>query len=62
MASKSSVDPVAKYVGHKVSKVQWKPLPSDSIQSSDIFASGSWDDEVYGMHGRALIRVYCNKP
>lgn len=38
--------PVVKYVGHKVSKVQWKPLPSGSIQSSDIFASGSWDDEV----------------
>ena len=39
-------DPVVKYVGHKVSKVQWKPLPSGSIQSSEIFASGSWDDEV----------------
>ena len=46
MSAKSSIDSVTKYVGHKVSTVQWKPLPSDTILSSDIFASGSWDDEV----------------
>ena len=52
MAS-GSIDPVVKYVTGKVSKVRWKPLPSGSIGSSDVFVSGSWDEEVldYGMVG-----------
>lgn len=38
--------PVVKYVGHKVSKVRWKPQPSGAIESSDTFVSGSYEDEV----------------
>ena len=38
--------PVVKYVGHKVSRVRWKPLPSGAIESSDTFVSGSCEDEV----------------
>ena len=34
------------YVGQKISKVCWKPQPPGAIASSEIFASGSWDDEV----------------
>ncbi len=41
-------EPVTKYVGYKVSKVRWKPQPAGSIEGSDTFASGSWDDEVGG--------------
>ena len=41
-----SSEPVVKYVGQKVSKVRWKPQPSGAIGSSDVFASGSWNDEV----------------
>lgn len=41
-----TLGPVVKYVGHKVSKVRWKPQPSGAIQSSDTFASASWEDEV----------------
>lgn len=37
---------VVKYVGHKVSKVRWRPQPAGCIEPSDIFASGSWDDMV----------------
>lgn len=37
---------VVKFVGQKISKVRWKPQPSGAIGSSDVFASGSWDDEV----------------
>ena len=37
---------VAKYVGHKVSKVRWKPQPPGSVQASNLFVSGSWDEEV----------------
>lgn len=33
------------YVGQKISKVCWKPQPPGAIASSEIFASGSWDDE-----------------
>ncbi len=39
-------EPVVKFVGQKISKVRWKPQPSGAIASSDVFASGSWDDEV----------------
>ena len=45
MAS-GSLDPVVKYVTGKVSKVRWKPVPSGFIGSSDVFVSGSWDEEV----------------
>ena len=38
--------PVVKYVGHKVSKVRWKPQPTGAIESSDTFVSGSCEDEV----------------
>ncbi len=41
-------DPVTKYVGYKVSTVRWRPQPTGSIESSDTFVSGSWDDEVDG--------------
>ena len=35
-----------KFVSQKVSKVRWRPRAKQSIQPSDIFASGSWDDDV----------------
>lgn len=38
---------VVKYVGHKVSKVRWRPQLAGSIDASDTFASGSWDDVVH---------------
>ena len=41
-----SSTPSVKYVGHKVSKVRWKPQPSGAIESSDTFVSGSCEDEV----------------
>ena len=41
-----SGDPVAKYVGFKISRVRWKPQPSGAIECSEYFATGSWDDEV----------------
>ena len=37
---------VAKYVGYKPSRVRWKPQPSGAIRPSELFATGSWDDEV----------------
>ena len=46
MASSDSRPSVAKYVGYKVSRVRWKPQPAGAIRPSDIFAAGSWDDEV----------------
>ena len=46
----NTLGPVVKYVGHKVSKVRWKPQPSGAIQSSDTFATGSWEDEVGETH------------
>ena len=41
-----SGEAVAKYVGYKISRVRWKPQPSGAILSSQLFATGSWDDEV----------------
>ena len=41
-----------KYVGHKVSCLRWKPQPAGAIEGSDVFVSGSYDDEVsYMYHG-----------
>lgn len=46
MEGQSSSETVVKYVGHKVSCLRWKPQPSGAIESSDVFISGSYDDEV----------------
>lgn len=51
-----SSTPSVKYVGHKVSKVRWKPQPSGAIESSDTFVSGSCEDEVKYQVGCALFR------
>ncbi|XP_071112729.1 nucleoporin Nup43-like [Haliotis cracherodii] len=34
-----------KFVGQKLSKIRWRPTQSQSIIQSDVFATGSWDDE-----------------
>lgn len=49
--------PVVKYVGHKVSKVRWKPQPSGAIENSDTFVSGSCEDEVCKTVWCTLIRI-----
>ena len=49
MATENGSALVVKFVGQKISKVRWKPQPSDAIGSSDVFASGSWDDQVSGV-------------
>lgn len=36
----------AKYVSQKISKTRWRPVSSSSLQQPDIFATGSWDNEV----------------
>lgn len=41
----------AKFVSQKISKTRWRPLPAAALQPPDIFATGSWDNEVAG--GRA---------
>lgn len=37
---------VVKYIGHNVSKVRWKPQPAGSVGSSEIFVTGSSDEQV----------------
>lgn len=48
-----------KYVGHKVSKVRWRPQLAGSIDPSDIFASGSWDDVVLQLAASWAVFYYC---
>ncbi|XP_006891704.1 PREDICTED: nucleoporin Nup43-like [Elephantulus edwardii] len=38
-------DIYAKFVSQKISKTRWRPLPSGSLQTAEIFATGSWDNE-----------------
>lgn len=38
----------AKFVSQKISKTRWRPVPSGSLQTTEIFATGSWDNEVPG--------------
>lgn len=47
-------DVCAKFVSQKISKTRWRPLPADALQAPDLFATGSWDNEVAG--GRARRR------
>ncbi|KAF6365003.1 nucleoporin 43 [Rhinolophus ferrumequinum] len=35
----------AKYVSQKISKTRWRPVPPGSLQTAEIFATGSWDNE-----------------
>lgn len=39
-------EPIVKYVSHKVSVLRWKPQVAGAIGSSEVFASGSWNDDV----------------
>uniref|UniRef100_A0A7N5JZ63 Nucleoporin 43 n=1 Tax=Ailuropoda melanoleuca TaxID=9646 RepID=A0A7N5JZ63_AILME len=38
-------DIYAKFVSQKISKTRWRPVPPGSLQTADIFAAGSWDNE-----------------
>lgn len=35
----------AKFVSQKISKTRWRPVPSGSLQTTETFATGSWDNE-----------------
>ena len=37
---------VAKYVGHKVSKVRWIPQVQGQLNPSESFVTGGWDDQA----------------
>ena len=39
-------DTVAKFVSQKISKIRWRPVSKQLIQEADVFATGSWDDDV----------------
>lgn len=41
----------ARFVAQKISKARWRPLPAAALQPPDIFATGSWDNEVSGRGG-----------
>lgn len=41
-------DVCAKFVSQKISKTRWRPLPAAALQPPDLFATGSWDNEVAG--------------
>ena len=36
-----------KFIAKKVRKVRWKPKSDTSQTSSNIFVTGSWDDQRY---------------
>lgn len=36
----------ARFVSQKISKARWRPLPAAALQPPDLFATGSWDNEV----------------
>lgn len=36
----------AKYVSQKISKTKWRPVSHSDLQLPEIFATGSWDNEV----------------
>ena len=51
MQSRSSAmanvgETVAKYVGHKVSKVRWIPQVQGQLNPSESFVTGGWDDQA----------------
>lgn len=47
-------DVSAKFVSQKISRTRWRPLPAAALQPPDLFATGSWDNEVPA--GRARRR------
>ncbi|CAH1798467.1 unnamed protein product, partial [Owenia fusiformis] len=38
-------DVFAKFVSQKISKIRWCPASDHSLQRSDVFATGSWDNK-----------------
>lgn len=49
----------AKYVSQKISKTRWRPVSHSSLQQPDIFATGSWDNEVGKLS--LSVNVYDNR-
>eukprot|EP00069_Balaena_mysticetus_P019775 bmy_02564T0 len=37
----------AKFVSQKISKTRWRPVPPGSLQTTETFATGSWDNEFF---------------
>ena len=35
------------FVSQKISKIRWKHTAKHTLEGSDCFATGSWDDEVF---------------
>nr|XP_022286643.1 nucleoporin Nup43-like [Crassostrea virginica]XP_022289744.1 nucleoporin Nup43-like [Crassostrea virginica] len=40
-----SIQSFVKFVSRKVSKIKWQPSQKQSLECSDTFVTGSWDDE-----------------
>ncbi|KAL7987690.1 hypothetical protein Chor_006609 [Crotalus horridus] len=63
-------DIVGKYVSQKISKTRWRPVSATALQSPEIFATGSWDNEenkisvwsVGDFSGLALNGEYHGEP
>ena len=45
-----------KFIAKKVRKVRWKPKSDTSQTSSNIFVTGSWDDQRYS---NSLCSILC---
>ena len=35
-----------KFVSQKISKIRWRPSEQQGLQQSNIFVTGSWDNDV----------------
>ncbi len=35
-----------KFVSQKINKIRWRSTSKQVIQQSDVFATGSWDNDV----------------
>ena len=49
---------VAKYVGHKVSKVRWIPQVQGQLNPSESFVTGGWDDQASVTFSKTRTQFY----
>ena len=50
MSSEEPKEVLARFTGHKVSKVKWRPGLRGSLVPSTTFVTGSWDEIVSRIH------------
>ena len=53
-----AVDSTATFISQKISRIRWKPDPSQIVEKPELFVTGSWDNGVSLVVKESVIELY----